>query len=159
MGMSAVHEDATQKGRTKGAVKEVRVEDPVQDEEGANPSSAPSAPEGILAKKRNSKRHKVKRQRNQGPRSPVTETSLVVPLTSRKPPEEAPGGMPLLGGANYHRWLEEQKLGALMQKLSEGTRLGYESAWRQWVAYRTLQEKCPLLKAETGTRGGRTRRT
>ena len=54
--------------------------------------------------------------------------------------------MPVLGGANYHRWLEEQKLGALMQKLSEGTRLGYESAWRQWVAYRTLQEKAPLLE-------------
>ena len=52
----------------------------------------------------------------------------------------------ILGGPDYGRWLEEQKLDAVMQKLSESTRHGYESAWRQWVAYRALQERSPVLE-------------
>ena len=126
--------------------KEVRVVDPCQDDEGTNPSSAPSAPEEVLTARGTAKRRKVKKKSNRRPRAQAEEPSLVNLKEPVGALEPVSGGKPTLGGANYHRWLEEQKLGALMQKLSEGTRLGYESAWRQWVAYRTLQEKAPLLE-------------
>ena len=33
-----------------------------------------------------------------------------------------------------------------MHKLADGTEVGYEAAWRQWVTYRTLQEKPVYLE-------------
>jgi len=35
-----------------------------------------------------------------------------------------------IGGEDYGRWLQEQKIEALMHKLADGTKKGYEAAWR-----------------------------
>ena len=57
-----------------------------------------------------------------------------------------PEGAPQLGGPDYGRWLEGQKLEAIMMRLSEGTRSGYEGGWRQWVTFRTARGEPPWLE-------------
>jgi len=62
---------------------------------------------------------------------------------------ELADGSALFGDRNYQLWIKEQSTEALMQKLSEGTRHGYSSAWRQWVLYRAMQKKDPWLEGRT----------
>jgi hypothetical protein len=47
------------------------------------------------------------------------------------------------------KWLDEQAAEAIMSKLSEGTRIGYEQGWTQWMLWRKLQDKKVFLGGET----------
>ena len=40
---------------------------------------------------------------------------------------------------------------AVMSKLADGTRKGYDAGWRHWMEFRELQNKSPFLAGETRT--------
>lgn len=52
-------------------------------------------------------------------------------------------------------WLEEQQLEAMMQRLSEGTRAGFDVGWRHWLLFCERQGRSPFL--EGGSREQRTK--
>ena len=56
---------------------------------------------------------------------------------------------PMAGGEHYGAWLEQQKIEAMMSKLSDGTRIGHEGGWRQRCAYRRVKRQGPWLPGPT----------
>jgi len=78
----------------------------------------------------------------------VPETDLVRPLALGQGRDSLPDvpAHPTLGGERYGAWLKDQRTELMLQKLSEGTRAGYEGGWRQWTAYRTAQGHDPWLQ-------------
>ena len=52
---------------------------------------------------------------------------------------------PLLAGTGYREWIEDQRTTVMMEKLAEGTRSGYQDAWRNWRVHRQCSKKSPLL--------------
>ena len=56
---------------------------------------------------------------------------------------------PMAGGKHYGAWLKQQKIEAMMSKLSEGTRIGYEGGRRQRCAHRKNKRQDPWLPRRT----------
>ena len=90
-----------------------------------------------------------RRRKSPGPARRSSALELVKPSSLKKTSEEINldlhRGVLQLGGSGYREWLEEQKMEALMQKLAEGTRNGYEVGWKQWVLFRREQGLQPFL--------------
>eukprot|EP00959_Pyramimonas_sp_CCMP1952_P278032 5811900-Pyramimonas_sp.AAC.1 len=63
----------------------------------------------------------------------VRPQALGVARNNNYPRKElAPAGRAEPGRANYAGWFAQQKMEAMLQKLSKGTRAGYEGGWRLW---------------------------
>ncbi len=52
-------------------------------------------------------------------------------------------------GEDYLAALQAYAAEAVMSKLADGTRVGYDVGWRHWVEFRELQKKSPFLDGET----------
>jgi hypothetical protein len=112
-----------------------------EDEDAAGPETCPSEPEELLNPRVDPAPKLTKRRRGGAPK-PFEALARAVRLPAGRERES-----PMAPGALWFgRYLEELKLEALMARLSEGTRDGYEAAWRQWVSYRRLQERSPFLE-------------
>ena len=111
------------------------------------PTEAPEDAGEVLEKKPKAKAtKKVEKKRRIKAASP--EKPLVRPVALGRAREGIRRERkPVVGGPHYAEWLEEQKLEAMLQRLAEGTRLGYESGWRQWTSFRRLQNKGPVLES------------
>ena len=92
--------------------------------------------------KRENKARGPKKERKFNPTELVKPTAIGESRKNAKSQE----GTPKLGGEGNGRWLEQTKLEAMMQRLSEGTREGYESGWKQWVLFRKVQKKPVMLE-------------
>ena len=96
-------------------------------------------------------KRRARRAKESGP--PVTPRALGQSRQAAHMEERPPFG------DGYVEWLDEQKREDLMQRLSEGTRSGYETGWRQWITYRKAQRESPWLEGrlpcvcETGCEG------
>ena len=108
---------------------------------------------------------KVVRKKKNGKARQEPATDLVKPRALGKArvvePNIEKSGPVQLGGVNYRSWMEEQKMEAMMQRIAEGTRSGYEVGWKQWVLFQKGKKASPLL--EGGSRrqrreGGASRR-
>ena len=77
-------------------------------------------------------------------------TALVQPLAvGRARADVHLPAKPMAGGEHYGEWLEGPKIEAMMSKLSEGARIGHEGGWRQWRAYRKVNQQEPWLPGKT----------
>ncbi len=64
----------------------------------------------------------------------------MIPVTLNR---DHQGKMPEVGVSTD--WLDRMAAEATVDKLAEGTRESYDSAWNQWVLWRQLQRKSPYL--------------
>ena len=109
------------------------------------PEPPPDAEEVVL----DQPGERAPKKRRKSPRTArkVESAALVKPLALGRARAALPmADHPILGGEDYGGWLEGQKREALMQRLSEGTRSGYETGWKQWQSFRSAQGESPWLE-------------
>ena len=141
----------THKARRKSrAVRFAQIE---EGEHCLGPGEAPTtacveAPKPDLAHQREELPPRRRSPRSRGRGQIAAPAALVKPAALGAARERLahPGGPPELGGPGFGKWLEGQKLEALMMRLSEGTRSGYEGSWRQWVLFRGARGESPWLE-------------